>query len=282
MQLEGKRIAVTGGGNGCGAAAVRAFVREGANVASFDIVDSDGEAVVAQANSNGPGKATYFHIDISDRASVKEAFAAGASALGGYDIMVHPAAVSLPRPAGGVHRRGLGPADQHQPDRHLPGEPGDLPLPGRRTVVAASSTSHPGAGIRAYPAGAAYAATKGGVIAWTRSIAYAWGKHNITANMINPGIAGGLMTKKALEKQGYNSEEEFVEGMRSFGMNFDAMFPLGQRRFPPSDYDKNLPKYYGGDADYDLGPVVVFLASDGARFLTAQIFGVDGGMDPVR
>jgi NAD(P)-dependent dehydrogenase (short-subunit alcohol dehydrogenase family) len=280
MQLEGKRIAVIGGGNGCGAAVVRAYVREGAHVASFDIIDDDGQAVVADANSNstGGGKAEYFHVDISQRSSVKEAFAAGAASLGGYDILVMTAGVSTHIP----------PEDHtdadwnHVIDINLKGTfltnqeifPYLVQNGGGRIINFAS-----GAGVRAYPTGAVYAASKGGIIAWTRSIAYAWGQHNITANTVNPGIQGGLMSKKTFERMGI---DDMVEGFKAMGMGFENMFPLGQRRFPSSPEDKNLPQYYGGDADLDLAPVLVYLASDGARFLTAQMLGVDGGMDPTR
>ena len=61
-------------------------------------MDADGEAVAADATANGEGAARYFHIDITDRASVKEAFAAGAAALGGYDALVLTAATSLHLP----------------------------------------------------------------------------------------------------------------------------------------------------------------------------------------
>jgi NAD(P)-dependent dehydrogenase (short-subunit alcohol dehydrogenase family) len=280
MQLEGKRIAVIGGGNGCGAAVVRAYVREGAHVASFDIIDDAGEAVVAQANSNSNGacKAEYHHIDISQRASVKDAFAAGASSLGGYDILVMTAGVSLHVPP-----EEYTDADwDHMIDINLKGTfltnqeifPYLVHNGGGRIINFAS-----GAGIRAYPTGAAYAASKGGIIAWTRSIAYAWGKHNITANTVNPATQGGLMSEKAIQRMGFT---DMVEGFKAMGMGFENMFPLGKRRFPSSPEDENLPEYYGGDADLDLAPVLVYLASDGARFLTAQMIGVDGGMDPNR
>jgi NAD(P)-dependent dehydrogenase (short-subunit alcohol dehydrogenase family) len=280
MQLERKRIVVVGGAYGCGAAAVRAFVREGASVASFDILDAEGESVAADASGKGPGKASYFHIDISDRTSVKEAFAAGASTLGGYDALVLTAAVSKHVP----------------PEEYTDAQWDQLVNINLTGTFLTNQEIFPylvdngggriinfgsGAGIRAYPDGAAYAATKGGVIAWTRSIAYAWGKHNITANVVNPGIAGGLMTAKAFEDKGI-SPEQAVEGYKAMGPAFEAMFPLGKRRFPPRPEDKDLPEFYGGDADADLAPVLVFLVGDGARFITAQMIPVDGGMDPTR
>jgi NAD(P)-dependent dehydrogenase (short-subunit alcohol dehydrogenase family) len=280
MQLEGMRIAVVGGGNGCGAASVRAFAREGANVASYDIIDDDGQAVAAAASEKGPGKASYFHIDVTDRASVKEAFASGASILGGYDALVMTAAVAQHTP----------------PEDHTDAQIAQLLDINVRGTIVTNQEIFPylvdngggriinfasGAGIRQYPAGAVYAATKGGVIAWTRSIAYAWGKHNITANVVNPGIAGGLMTAKNFEAMGYGPDQA-TEAYKATGIPFEQMFPLGQRRFPPRPEDKDLPEFYGGDADADLGPVMVFLVGPGSRFITAQMIPVDGGMDPTR
>jgi NAD(P)-dependent dehydrogenase (short-subunit alcohol dehydrogenase family) len=280
MQLESRRIALVGGANGCGAAAVRAFVREGANVATFDVLDADGESVAAAANERGPGKATFFHIDISDRASVKEAFAAAAGALAGLDSLVLTAAISKHVPP----EEYTDAQWQQLVDINLTGTfltnqeifPYLVANGGGRIINFAS-----GAGIRQYPDGAAYAATKGGVIAWSRSLAYAWGKHNITVNCVNPGIAGGLMTAKAFEDKGI-SPEQAVEGYKAMGPAFEAMFPLGKRRFPPRPEDKDLPEFYGGDADADLGPVLVFLVGEGSRFITAQMIAVDGGMDPLR
>jgi NAD(P)-dependent dehydrogenase (short-subunit alcohol dehydrogenase family) len=280
MQLERFRIAVVGGGNGCGAAAVRAFVREGASVASFDIRDADGEAVVAEANGKGSGKASYFHIDISDRASVNEAFAAGARTLGGYDALVMTAAISLHAAPEDTTDAQI---SQHL-DINVRGTilvnqeifPYLVNNGGGRIINFAS-----GAGIRHYEAGPLYAATKGAIIAWTRSIAYSWGKHNITANVVNPGIAGGLMTAKAFEAMGYGPGQE-TDAYKATGMPFQDMFPLGKRRFPPHPEDKDLPEFYGGDADADLAPVLVFLVGEGARFITAQMIPVDGGMDPTR
>jgi hypothetical protein len=76
--------------------------------------------------------------------------------------------------------------------------------------------------------------------------------------------------------------ERAVEGYKAMGPMFEAMFPLGKRRFPPRPEDKDLPEYCGGDADADLAPVLVFLVGEGARFITAQIIAIDGGTDPLR
>lgn len=67
MQLQGKRIIVTGGSSGLGEAAVLAFVRQGARVTCLDVQDEAGVSVVAAANEKGPGQAVYHHCDVSWR-----------------------------------------------------------------------------------------------------------------------------------------------------------------------------------------------------------------------
>jgi NAD(P)-dependent dehydrogenase (short-subunit alcohol dehydrogenase family) len=272
MQLEGKRVAVVGGANGIGAAVVRAFVREGASVAALDIRDSDGESVVSAANEKGgPGNAHYFHCDASERAEVKEAFSAAAGVLGGFDALVATVGIHNEAPAESI--------DDDQFDRMM-----NINV---RSIFVTNQEIFPylvengggriinfgsGAGLRPTPTAAHYSASKGAVISWTRSLAFAWGEHNITANVVNPAIARTLMFGNALDKAVSAGEQSTADRLAS-------MFPLGSRRFPPTDED--LPVGFG-DPDSDLAPVLVFLVGDGARFMTGQIFAVDGGLTPSR
>ena len=131
-----------------------------------------------------------------------------------------------------------------------------------------------GAAFRPYRFAPHYAASKGAVVAWTRSIAYAWGKHSITANVVNPSMAGTLMYEKA---HGSNDDvDDFAEHLAEL---FPDGFPLGSRRYPPTD-EKLRPDY--GNPDTDLAPVLIFLVSGAARFITAQLIAVDGGATPLR
>src|SRR5512137_374168 len=93
MDLQGKRIIVTGSARGMGAATVRAYVQAGAHVIGMDVSDDAGREVCAAANAAGPGTAGYLHVDISDRQSVETAFAEAATRLGGLDVLAHPAAI---------------------------------------------------------------------------------------------------------------------------------------------------------------------------------------------
>lgn len=269
MQLENKRVVVVGGANGCGAATVRALVKEGATVAALDIRDEDGASVVRGANQNGAGKAHFFHCDATSRASVKQAFAAAASELGGFDALV----VTV----GANFNQTLPEAiDDDEYDRimninvrsvYLTNQeilPYFIENGGGRIINFGS-----GAGLRQYPDAVHYSASKGAVIAWTRSLAFAWGKHNITANVVNPAIARTLMFDAAAEE---NQDANVA-------LRLESQFPLGSRRFPQTD--EKLPVGFG-DPDSDLAPVLVFLVGDSARFINAQIIAVDGGLTPSR
>ena len=74
MQLDGKKIIVTGGSRGIGESVVRAYTSEGADVASLDLADELGVAVAQEASRCGPGKATFHSCDVRDRDQVEKVF----------------------------------------------------------------------------------------------------------------------------------------------------------------------------------------------------------------
>ena len=114
-------------------------------------------------------------------------------------------------------------------------------------------------GLRPEPGAAAYSAAKGAVHSWTRPAAGAWGADNIRVNAILPAMATPMYN----EAMARATEEQ---KQASYWINH-ASIAMGQ-------------KY--GDPDEDLGPVMVFLASDASRFITGQLIPVDGGQTNVR
>src|SRR5215207_9526530 len=89
MQLEGKRIIVTGGASGIAAATVLAYAREGASVVSVDINDDAGRAFAEQADGLGPGSVSYEHCDISNQDEVNRVFEAAVEKMGGLDALAN-------------------------------------------------------------------------------------------------------------------------------------------------------------------------------------------------
>ncbi len=257
MQLEGKRIIVTGSASGMGAATLRAYVREGAHVIGMDVTDEAGVRVSNEAAKSGPGRADYMHVDVADKSSVEAAFANAVAEMGGLDVLAHPAAI----------HRSSNASDVSVEDWDLM-----FAINVRGTMltnqVAARYMKESGGGSilnfgsisgqRPEIVAAAYSAAKGAVHSWTRTAAGTWGNDKIRVNAILPAMA----TPMYIEGTSNLTEEEEAA---SFWQNHQSI-AMGQ-------------KY--GDPDEDLGPVMVFLASDGSRFITGQMIPVDGGQTNV-
>jgi NAD(P)-dependent dehydrogenase (short-subunit alcohol dehydrogenase family) len=249
MRLEDRRIIVTGGASGIGAAAVRAYAREGAQVASLDVNDAGGRRVAAEAGPN----VRYHHCDVSRRAEVVDAFARAVTDLGGLDVLAHVAGVERGAPAEAitdeewdlvfaVNVKGTLYTNQAA-FLHMRGR-------GGRIINFGS-----GAGIRGQRGSAHYSAAKAAVMGWTRTVAQEWARHAITVNAVVPAIWTPMYDA---HRARMSEEERTVHDLA-----MQHVIPLGGRL---------------GDPDRDLAPVMVFLASDDCRFMTGQVIAVDGGM----
>ena len=258
MDLRNKRIIVTGAARGMGAATVRAYVGAGAHVIGMDVRDDAGVAVAEQANAKGPGTAAYLHVDVSDKDSVTTAFAEAVKRLGGLDALAHPAAIQRSSSASDVsvedwelmfaiNVRGTMLTNQ--------AAHGYIKAAGGGAIINFGSIS----GLRPEPSAAAYSASKGAVHSWTRTAAGTWGADNIRVNAILPAIATPMLKEAAARA----TEDQKAAG---YWLNVNTI-AMGQQY---------------GDPDRDLGPVMVFLASDASRFITGQLIPVDGGQTNVR
>ncbi|MCE0767803.1 SDR family oxidoreductase [Pseudonocardia kujensis] len=255
MQLDGRRIIVTGGAQGIGAALVAAYVREGARVGSLDLQREEGEAVVAAAT--GPGRATFRYCDVSDRVSVDAAIDAFVDDLGGLDLLVNVAGIERRAPA-----EEIDPAEwEHVFAVNATGTlyTNQAAFRHLREHGGAILNFASGAAVRGYPNGAHYAAAKGAVLSWTRTVAMEWGRYGITVNALCPGVE----TPMAAAARERLTPEQHEEARIRMAAN--------------TPIDGKL-----GDPDRDLVPFLVFLASPGARFITGQTLVVDGGRTMVR
>jgi len=258
MELEGKRIIVTGSARGMGAGTLRSYVKAGATVVGMDVRDDEGTAVASEADAGGPGSATYLHVDISDRGSIEQAFGAAVAQLGGLDVLAHPAAIHRFSNASDVSVEDWdfmfkvnvrGTMLTNQIAR------GHMQSSGGGSIINFGSIS----GQRPEPGAAAYSAAKGAVHSWTRTAAGTWGADNIRVNAILPAM-DTPMYREALAQ----APEEVQDSNRQ--VNLATIYMGGQY----------------GDPDKHLGPVMVFLASDASWFITGQMIPVDGGQTSMR
>jgi len=249
MLLPDKKIIVTGGASGIGAATVRAYAREGARVAALDVQDASGRRVAAEAGD----AVTYHHCDVSSREAVREVFAGVVAGLGGLDVLAHVAGLERGTPAEDipdeewdlvfdVNVKGTLYTNQVA-FRHMQARGGHIINFGS------------GAGIRGQRGSAHYSAAKAAVMGWTRTVAQEWARYNITVNSVVPAIWTPMYdAHRARMSPGELSIHDLA---------MQHVIPLGGRL---------------GDPDRDIAPVMVFLAGDGARFITGQAIAVDGGM----
>lgn len=251
IDLEGKRLIVTGGARGIGAAAVVALAEAGATLVSLDVLDEPGENLIREHGLEQ--SVSYLKCDVTDRAAVNAAFDAAAATIGGIDGVVHIAGVERSVPAEDiddalwdlmldVNARGTMIVNQAA-FRHLKANGGAI-------VNFASS-----AGMNGMPKAAAYAASKGAVLAWTRTVAVEWARYDIRVNAVAPGMWTPMYDEfRARLDPAALAKHDEISAQR---------IPLGGKL---------------GDPQRDMAPVLVFLMSDAARFITAQTLCVDGGM----
>lgn len=248
---------MTGGARGMGAATVRAYAAAGAHVVSMDIEVVAGQTVAETAAAQSNGTVRFIKVDISDEAAVNRAFDSAAESLGGLDALAHPAAIQQQSDASTV--------DMNTWNRVMQINVGGTVLTnqaayrhmrsGGGSIINFGSVS----GLRPEPVAAAYSASKGAVHSWTRTAAAAWGSDGIRVNAVLPAIATPMYDAA---KASFDSEQLTAHYWQN-----ENSIALG--------------KAYG-DPDRDLAPVMIFLASDASRFITGQLFPVDGGQSNVR
>lgn len=251
MELENKRIVVCGAARGMGEGTLRAFVEQGANVVAMDTRPVD-------VDVPGPGRAWSVPCDISSKENVDTAFAEAASLLGGLDVLVVTAAIDLVAPAAEITEEILertlavnvrGTLLTNQAAYRI------MQPQGGGAIINFGSDSGLVPAIRS----SAYATSKAAVHQWTRAIAIEWGPDNIRANAVLPAMRTPM------------GDEHFAqlspEDLELYTASVRHRIPLGGRP---------------GDVRRDFAPVIVFLASDGSRFITGQLIAVNGGYGMVR
>ena len=252
LRLDGKVAIVTGAGSsgpgvGTGRATATLFAREGAKVLLVDRSVSQAEETLVSIQSEG-GEASVFEADVTDSEACQAVVEAAVLRYGGVNILFNNVGITG---QGGVVE-----VDEEQWNRVLDVNLKSMVLTskyavpkmvegGGGAIINVSSV----AGIRAGSAGSnvSYAASKGGVIALTTTMAVSHGRDNIRVNCIAPGHIYTPMVAGSMS-------DEWRDLRRRAG-------PLGTE-----------------GTSWDIAWAAVFLASDEARWISGVVLPVDAGL----
>lgn len=198
--IEGLVAIVTGAGSGMGAATAKLFADQGAKVAALDINETGVSQVVEEINAAGK-IAQGWALDLADGDAITRVFADIAEQLGGIDLLINNAGISIPAP---IDRDGYDQAWDQSFSVLLTAQQRTIrtALPFLRQsanarIVNIASTE----GLGATKGGSPYTAAKHGVIGLTRSLAVELGGEGITVNCICPGPIKTGMTAAIPDEQ---------------------------------------------------------------------------------
>jgi 2-dehydro-3-deoxy-D-gluconate 5-dehydrogenase len=246
FDLRGKVAIVTGGNGGIGLGMAQGLADAGADIAVVGRNEAKSAAAVADLRARGIS-AIAVATDVTDGDAVAAMIARVTSELGRIDILVNNAGMSIRKPPHVLE------ADEWQQviDTNLTSAficskaayPALKASGGGKVINIGSMMSIFGAGFAP-----AYAASKGGIVQFTRACACAWATDNIQVNAILPGWIDTDLTKRAREQ---------VDGLHDRVL---ARTPAGR----------------WGDIG-DFAGIAVFLSSKASDFVTGAAIPVDGG-----
>jgi len=244
-----RTMLVTGGGIGIGRATAVAFARAGYHVVVTDILEPEGRAVAAVITAEG-GSASFVRMDVRSTEQVDEAVAAVTAERGAIDVLVLNAGIA--------HKVPLAQLDDARWDHTL-----DIDLKGMLRVARAAAPA-----MRERRSGAIvcltslmgvawgwsehvhYSAAKSGVVGLMRGLAAELAPDGVRVNAVSPGY---VRTAQLLSEEHSLGPAGVVQAA--------ARVPLGRVGEPE-----------------DIADVILFLASEGARYVTGQVIVADGGL----
>jgi 3-oxoacyl-[acyl-carrier protein] reductase len=240
---------ITGAGIGIGAATARALANAGCRVIVTDVLEEEGRSVASGIESGG-GEAEYQHLDVTDTEEVGSVVSGVQDRYGPLHTVVANAGIA--------HRIPLTELTDekwdHTHDVDLKGvmrvcraAAPAMREAGRGSMIAVSSIMGVAYGWDEH---VQYSAAKAGVVGFVRGLAVELARDGVRVNGIAPGYirtAQALSEEHSLGPEGLEQAAEFI--------------PMGRV----------------GEPD-DIADVIVFLASEAARYITGQVLVVDGGL----
>jgi len=253
-RLSGKVAFLTGAGAGIAKATAKAFVREGARVGLLELDRASGEAAEQEIRVAG-GDALFIQTDVTDDKAVQRAVESVVKRYGRLDVIMNCAGGSLPEDIA-VHDMDLDVwhrsialnllhpflCCRHSIPHMIKGGGGSI----------INFSSHLGLMGSERPA---YAAAKGGIVSFTKTLAGLYAQHGIRANAIAPG---SVRTERTAKRWG-NTQD--LAGDPRFAARM-----IMQKNYP----------FASGEPE-DIAGIAVFLASDESRMITGTTIAADGG-----
>ena len=247
--VTGKRILITGGASGIGAASALLLASRGAKVVIGDLAEALGVAVAKQGQEAG-NSIVFQKVDVTSGDEVRALFAFAMQELGGLDVVINNAGID--------HQ----PAPMHELsdedfDRNIA-----VNLKGvwhcMRAAVTCMASNGGGhvinvasiAGLRSAPMLSAYSAAKHGVMGLTKSAAHEYARVNIRFNAVCPSFIDTPMVRNTMANMTERAQEATIKAS-----------PL--RRL--------------GEVD-EVSGAIAWLASDESTFMNGHAFTLDGGM----
>jgi NAD(P)-dependent dehydrogenase (short-subunit alcohol dehydrogenase family) len=252
-RLEGKVAVITGAASGIGRGTVDLFVKEGARVVAADIQDDKG----ARIEEEHKGKAVYVRCDVSQESDIAKAVDTAAKKFGRLDCLFNNAGTGGARDAAdAVTAEGFDSVMHLHVRAALFGIKYAVPAMKKSGGGAIISTASV-AGLQAGYGPILYSVAKGAIIHMTRVTAAQLAEHRIRVNCICPGlIATNIFA------QGLGIPSQLAE------TRIDAIAEAATHSQP----------IHRGGRPRDIAEAALYLASDGADWVTGQALTVDGGL----
>jgi NAD(P)-dependent dehydrogenase (short-subunit alcohol dehydrogenase family) len=245
-RMQGKRVLVTGAGTGIGRGVALEFAREGAAVALHYGRDRAGAVSAVEEILSQGGKAKAFGADFRDAATIPQLAREATAFLGGLDVLVNNAGITLNVPFEEVTPEQFDTLYQVNIRAQFFLTQAVLPALAERGkgIVINLTSVHAFAGMTEH---SVYAGTKGAIVSYTRELSLELIQRGVRVNAIAPGWV-------------------FVENHRKvLGDSFDV-----------EAAGRSVPAGFIATAS-DIGRVALFLASDESKYIIGQTIVCDGG-----